>query len=193
MFILIPSPFLFLLLGVHLPLGVQLTMVVVAGFLIVLADILTVQLVIPGPWKGMCSGYEIKNELGTNPKFLKGVIVILVIALFVSLGFLTHTLWLNSIWKLQVNTLAGYEGHERARRDFEAGKVRLFIISGERDSDKFSGTNDGPFEVWFPQYYPKFYPFRYSEEEMAAAYNDRMKYLHEHAGQGRVTTNTEVK
>jgi hypothetical protein len=60
MLILIPSTFLFLSFGIHLPLGVKLAMMTAAGFLIVLADDLTVRLEIPGQWKGKYLGYEIK-------------------------------------------------------------------------------------------------------------------------------------
>jgi hypothetical protein len=127
--------------------------------------------------------------INSNTKFLKIVIVVLVVALFASLGFLAHALWLNSFLKLEVNALAGYEGNERALHDSKAGKLRLFVISGESDNDKFSGTNYGPFQIWFPQYYP----ICYSEEEMVAAYNNGMKSMQEHPEKFQAVTNTQAK
>lgn len=193
MVLLIPWPFLLLSIGIHMPIGIGIVMIVVISLLIMLADIFTVRLVIPGPWKGKYSGYEIKNEFANNPKILKIAIAIIVVALFTSLGFLARALWLNSVWKAEVNALAGYEGGERASPDYRDGKLRLFVISGERDDDKFSGTNDGLFEIWFPQYYPKLYPLRYSEEEMVEAYNNRMKSMNEHLEKFQATTNTQEK
>ncbi len=64
------------------------------------------------------------------------------------------------------------------------------MISGEQDGTKYSGTNDGPFEIWFPQYYPKNYPLRYQIEQMVAAYNDRMRYMQAHPQKNLIETNT---
>jgi hypothetical protein len=124
-----------------------------------------------------------------NPTALKIYNVVLIIALFTSLGFLVHALWQNLQWKMQVETLAGYEGATRARHDFQAGRLRLFMIVGERSDDKFSGTNDGPFEVWYPQYFPEYYPFRYATTVMVTNYNERMRFLREHPDKSLETTN----
>ena len=125
-----------------------------------------------------------------NPRALKIVIGVLVVGLCTSLGFLVRALSNNFTWKLQVDSLARYEGSTRARHDFQSGKLRLFLISGGRSEDKFSGTNEGPFEVWFPQYFPEIRSFRYAEDTMVAAYNDRMRYMHEHPERYPVSTNT---
>ena len=113
-----------------------------------------------------------------------------MLALCTSLGILARALSNNFAWKLQVDTLARYEGSTRARHDFQSGKLRLFLISGGRSEDKFSGTNEGPFEVWFPQYFPEIRSFRYAADTMVAAYNDRMRYMHEHPERYSVSTNT---
>jgi len=128
-----------------------------------------------------------------NPRALKIVIGVLVVGLCTSLGFLVRALSNNFTWKLQVDSLARYEGSTRARHDFQSGRLRLFVISGGRSDDKFSGTNDGPFEVWFPQYFSEIRPFRYAADTMVAAYNDRMRYMHEHPERYPVSTNTTAQ
>jgi hypothetical protein len=128
-----------------------------------------------------------------NPKTLKIVIAVLLVALFTSLGFLARELSRNFTWQLQVDSLARYEGSTRARHDFQSGRLRLFVLSGGRGDDKFSGTNEGPFEIWFPQYFPELKPFRYAAETMVTTYNDRIRYLHEHPERARVTTNTTAE
>lgn len=126
----------------------------------------------------------------TNPRAPKIVIGVLVVALCTSFGFLVHAFYTNFMWKLQVDSLARYEGSTRARHDFQSGTLRLYVISGGRNDAKFSGTNDGPFEVWFPQYHPELYAFRYAEETMVTTYNDRMRYMHAHPERYPVGTNT---
>jgi hypothetical protein len=106
---------------------------------------------------------------------------VVVIAFSALAGFYVHALWQNYMWKMEVLTLADYEGATRARHDFQAGKLRLFVLGGERDDDKFSGTNEGPFEVWYPQYFPEFYPSRYSQQQMIIDYNERMRELQKDA------------
>jgi hypothetical protein len=120
-------------------------------------------------------------------------IVYFALAFFVAAGFLGYEFLQNQMWKMQVETLAGYEGSTRARHDLSAGRLRLFVIAGERSDDKYSGTNDGAFEVWYPQYYPLYYPFRYSAEQMVSSYNDKMRYLHEHPEKPLTITNNITK
>jgi hypothetical protein len=132
-------------------------------------------------------------HLVDNPRALKIVIGVLVVALCTSLGFLVRAFSNNFTWKLQVDTLARYEGSTRARHDFQSGRLRVFVICGGRSEDKFSGTNSGPFEVWFPQYFPEINSFRYAADTMVAAYNDRMRYMHEHPERYLVSTNATVQ
>ena len=133
---------------------------------------------------------RIQREIMNDPKRLKTVIIGLMLVLFALVFALGHTLEQNFLWKMRVDSLADYEGVTRASHDFQAGKLRLFVISGERDHDNFSGTNDGPFEIWFPQYYPKVYSLRFSTERMAAAYNSRMRCLQAHSGKVLTESNT---
>jgi hypothetical protein len=115
-----------------------------------------------------------------DPTALKVVISIFVVAFLTSLGFLVHARSQDFWWREEVYGLAGYMGSERALHDFRDGKLRLFVIAGERDDDQFSGTNDGPFQVWFPQYYPAVYQMRYATEQEVEFYNGKMRYMHEH-------------
>ena len=124
-----------------------------------------------------------------NPKALKIVIAVLVIALITSLGFLAHAFSQIWWWKQEVWGLDGQVAAYRALDDFGAGKFRLFVISGERSDDKFSGTNDGPFQIWFPQYYTEIYPMRYSIEQQVRFYDDKMRYMQQHPERFLTTTN----
>lgn len=124
-----------------------------------------------------------------NPTALKVVIAVLVVTLLTSLGFLVYARSQVFWWQEQVYGLAGYEGSTRALHDFQNGKLRLFVIAGERDHDEFSGTNDGPFQIWFPQYYTAIYPMRYSMEQEVEFYNGKMRYMHEHPDKFLTTTN----
>ena len=111
-------------------------------------------------------------------------------ALFAAIGFVAYAHWQNSMWEMQTFGLARYEGSTKAERDFQSGKLRIFVFAGARDNDTFSGTNDGPYEVWYPQYYPKCYPFRYREELMVKSYNDEMRDLESHPKKILNSTNT---
>jgi hypothetical protein len=127
-----------------------------------------------------------------NPRSLQIFIGVLVLALCISLAFLARALLQNLEGRLEVQILAVVEGATRARHDFQSGRLRLFVISGERSEDKPSGTNDGPFEVWFPYYIvgnPEVPAFRYAEETKVRAYNDMMRYMHEHPAPHPTSTN----
>lgn len=112
-----------------------------------------------------------------NPRTLKAIITILTIALVVSFIFLIYSqLWENSNWKGQVNGLARFQGWEEAKEDFQAGKLKKLVISGDHEEAKFSGTNDGPFEIWNPIYMSSWpYPDRYSVEMEVVGYNLGMR------------------
>ena len=130
-----------------------------------------------------------------NQKTSKIVIGVLTIVLLSALGSLGFAIWQNSWWKAENEELACNVGALRAVRDFQAGKLRLLVIAGKNMQDKFSGTNDGPFEVWISTYLPEApYPDRCSFEWEVRAYNAIMKHkLHDQdiAKQRSVTvTNT---
>ena len=129
------------------------------------------------------------SDVADNFKLAKVVIAVLVIGLFALLGILAYTLWQRFLWKQQVYALAAYEGGERATHDYQAGKLRLFVIAGERSDNKYSGTNDGPFEIWYPQYFPDSYPLRYETEVMVSYYNHDMQFSYAHPKESIAATN----
>ena len=108
-----------------------------------------------------------------NPQTLKKIVTVLTIALVVSFVALIYSaLWKNENWKAQVNSLAQDQGYYEAKEDFKAGKLKKLVISGDREEDKFSGTNDGPFEIWNQMYMSSWpYPDRYSIEMEVKGYN----------------------
>jgi hypothetical protein len=124
-----------------------------------------------------------------NPKALKMVIAVLVVALLVSFHFLMRAFSDNFAWKQCIELSAPADGAMFAHLDFQSDKLRLYMISGERSDDKYSGTNDGPFEIWFPQYSASPYPMRYRVEQWVAGYNRSMRYRHEHPDKFLTTTN----
>ena len=71
--------------------------------------------------------------------------------------------------------------YREADRDFQAGKIKLFIISDACPKDKYSGTNDDPFEIWTAECVSSssFYPDQYSEEQRVITYNRHMRSKHE--------------
>ena len=109
---------------------------------------------------------------------VKVLCVCLIFSFFGTLGFLSYCVWENVWWKYEVTNLASYEGATRARQDFQAGKLRLFEITGKYDRDTFTGSNTGPFQVWYVMYSTNLpYPLRYSTEEMVMGYNARMRLM----------------
>ena len=114
-----------------------------------------------------------------DPKILKGIIILLVLMLITLLGFLVHSqFWQNSNWKAQINLFVMEKAFEEAKKDFQAGKLKTYIIAGKCDTDKYSGTNDGPFAVWITHYYPSYYPDRFIEEKRVEFYNMEMRGLY---------------
>jgi hypothetical protein len=62
--------------------------------------------------------------------------------------------------------------------DFDAGKLRKYIIAGRSLEDKYTGTNEGPFQVWISHYFPEEpYPARFALEQEVAFYNAKMGLL----------------
>lgn len=128
-----------------------------------------------------------------NPRALKIAIGGLILALCVTAGLLARAVADTFSWRLQVQNLAQWEGVTVARQDFESGKLRLFVISGKRDEDKFSGTNEGPFEVWYSSYFPDVRAFRCAAETRVAAYNAKMRDMQQHPERYLAKTNTTIK
>ena len=114
------------------------------------------------------------------PRWQSYVIVFQSVALVLATCFLLHLLWQNFWWKVEVESLAEYMGATTALRDFRRGKLRLFRVNGERSRDEYSDTNDGPFEIWYPQHFTSPYPLRVETERRVKTYNMKMKHMHAH-------------
>jgi hypothetical protein len=84
-------------------------------------------------------------------------------------------------WRDQVYQSEGAIASERALRDFREGHLRLYRLGGENEHAKYTGTNDGPFEIWVPTFYPTLgRAHRYSTEQFIEFYNRKMRYMHAH-------------
>jgi hypothetical protein len=84
-------------------------------------------------------------------------------------------------WRDEVYGLEGMVASGRALNDFHHGHLRLYRLGGRSETAKYTGTNDGPFEVWIPQFYPSFgRAERYSTEQFIEFYNRKMHYMHSH-------------
>jgi hypothetical protein len=128
-----------------------------------------------------------------NPRLLRTVIAVLAVALCISLGLLAWALSDSAAWKVQVRNLAQYEGVTVAREDFQAGRLRLFVIAGRRERDEFSGTNDGPFEVWYSSYFPETRAYCCAAETRVAAYDAKMHFWQQHPERFSGSTNATAQ
>jgi len=129
-----------------------------------------------------------------NPRALKVLIALLTAALLTSLVFLDRALWRNYWWEQEAYGLAGMVGTKQAMEDFRQGRLRLRAMQGENERLRYSGSNDGPFEIWIPQFYPSLgYPHRFSTELQVEFYNRKMRYMHEHPEKFGAASNTEAQ
>jgi len=121
------------------------------------------------------------GRLAMNRQKLSSVVIAaLVVGLLVSLGLLAHEHHQEQRWKQQLQNFAVYYGSTRAKDDVQAGKFRLYVFAGARGKDEYSGTNDGPFQVWYSVYQPQDDTFRYAMEHVVGSYNASVRYMQEH-------------
>ena len=113
----------------------------------------------------------------------------LAVGLFVSFALLVREVYRNLAWEGEVRDLASKHGWTRAENDYQSGRVRLFVISGLLSDDKYSGTNDGPFEIWFPAGFGDDWPSRCAVETMVGHYNQQMRLIREHPEPSPSSTN----
>jgi len=119
------------------------------------------------------------------------LLAVLVIALITSLGFLGRAQWRNFWWEQEAYGLAGMVATKQAMEDYRQGRLRLLALQGENEHLRYSGSNDGPFEIWVPLFYPALgYPHRFSTEQQVKFYNRKMRYMHEHPEKFLAQTNT---
>jgi hypothetical protein len=84
-------------------------------------------------------------------------------------------------WRDEVYALSGANAAQQAMDDFRQNKLRLYILGHATDRHQFTGTNDGPFELWIPSFHPALgSAHRYSTEEFVKSYNRKMLYMHSH-------------
>jgi hypothetical protein len=119
----------------------------------------------------------------------KVIIALLVVALLITIGVVVYERWQNYWWKDEVSMLAFGYGGTSAELDFREGKIRLFIFSGERKDNIYSGTNDGPFQIWFSQY-DSDRSWRYGRERFVDGYNNHMEFMQSRAPQAVNRTNS---
>jgi hypothetical protein len=129
-----------------------------------------------------------------SPRALKIVIARFTIAVLTSLGSLGRVLWRNYWWEREAYGLAGMVATKQAMEDFRESRLRLRVLQGENEHLRYSGSNDGPFEIWIPHFYPSLgYPHRFSTEQQVQFYNRKMRYMHEHSEKCAAATNTEAQ
>jgi len=109
---------------------------------------------------------------------------VLSVSLLASLVLAARSYWrINGIggWRDEVYGLVSITATTQAMDDYRAGHLRLYTFGGENEKREYTGTNDGPFEVWIPRYYPLLgRAHRYSTEQFIDFYNRKMRYMHTH-------------
>jgi hypothetical protein len=119
------------------------------------------------------------------------VIVLLGIGVLGSLVLVAwehHQIYGIGGWRDQVYGAKGALASRQALDDFQHGRLRLFQLRGESEAAKYTGTNDGPFEVWIAQFYPSLGPaHRYASEQFIEFYNRKMRYMQTHPERFRGT------
>ena len=84
-------------------------------------------------------------------------------------------------WRDQVYGSTGAFASRQALDDFRKGRLRLYQLAGENDTARYTGTNDGPFEIWVGDFYPSLgRAHRYAREQFVEFYNRKMRYMYEH-------------
>ncbi len=84
-------------------------------------------------------------------------------------------------WRDEVYTLSGANAAQQAMDDFRRNKLRLYVLGPASDRHHFTGSNDGPFEIWIPSFHPNLgSAHRYSTEQFIEFYNRKMRYMHSH-------------
>jgi len=84
-------------------------------------------------------------------------------------------------WRDQVYGSTGALASRQALDDFRHGRLRLYQLAGQSDAVRYTGTNDGPFEVWVADFCPSLgRAHRYAREQFVEFYNRKMRYMHEH-------------
>jgi hypothetical protein len=111
----------------------------------------------------------------------KIIIVALVILLCISVLLLGRAYWQIYGYRQEIFGLSGMVASEQALADFRNGKLRLLKLNGENDRPKFSGQKDGPYEIWYPQYYPVLgVAHTFATQQYIEFYNRKMENMYKH-------------
>jgi hypothetical protein len=115
---------------------------------------------------------------------IAAVIGLLLVSQLASLAFAAWCYWQIYFfggWRDEVYGLVGMTAMTQAMDDYGEGQLRLYTLGGETEESYYTGTNDGPFEVWIPYYYPPLgRAHRYSREQFVEFYNRKMRYMYNH-------------
>jgi hypothetical protein len=110
------------------------------------------------------------------------VLVVLIGSLLVSLyatGWAFWQIYWIGGWRDQVYGLIGRSATVRAMDDFKQGHLRIYVFGGDNELHRYTGTNEGPFEIWIPPFSSEFAsPERYATEQFIIFYNRKMRYMH---------------
>jgi hypothetical protein len=111
------------------------------------------------------------------------------VALAICAGVICYQFWELRLWKAEVYGLAGAQGADRAKKDFQGGLLQLYVIA-----DPWSLSNhpsdEGAFKLMHLGYNPNDGPpGRYSAEAYAHFYNRTMRRMHEHPERFSSSTN----
>ena len=113
--------------------------------------------------------------------FIIGVLAVLLLGSDVLIAWGYWQLYGIGGWRDQLFKSEGAVATRRALDDFRNGQLRLYTLGGQSEKAKYTGTNDGPFEIWIPHFYPSLgRAHRYSTKQFIEFYNRKMKYMHEH-------------
>jgi hypothetical protein len=94
----------------------------------------------------------------TNPRILKITLVASIVLLLVTLHYKFHSDFTEyPRMKGDIEMLAETAGRLRAERDFNSGMLRKFVFYGTNSTEKYMGTNSGPFQIWNPYFVDKPY------------------------------------
>jgi hypothetical protein len=94
----------------------------------------------------------------TNPRILKIALAAAIVLLFVTLHYKLHSDFSeHPRMEGDIEMLAETAGGLRAEKDFNSGMLRKFVFYGTNSTEKYMGTNSGPFQIWNPYFVDKPY------------------------------------
>lgn len=113
----------------------------------------------------------------TNPRILKITLVASIVLLLVTLHYKLHSDFTEyPRMKGDIEMLADRAGRLRAEKDFNSGMLRKFVFYGTNSTEKYMGTNSGPFQIWNPYFVDKPYDIsRFALDWELYGYNQMMQ------------------